>query len=609
MNKLIHKLFLLIFAFSLSSQELDENFLDSLPNDIRKDVVERSSSKEKQSDPNYSSFQYSSKLKQSEELALLRKRLETDLLELERRLSEEKKIEINEEYKIFGSNFFKTFQTSFMPINEPNPDDSYTLDVGDILNIQLIGQKSYDEKFPVNGDGSINLKDIGKIIVAGLDLREATSLIRLKINQSFIGTEAFISLDRIRDVNILVTGNTTNPGIYTLTGNSNILHALSVAGGVNEFGSFREINLIRDEKIIETLDVYDLLIDGKYNLQKRLRSGDIVFVKPRKNIVTIDGAIKRPGKYEVSESQYLGDVIRYANGMKQTADIENISLERVLDGTLKTIPIVNEKQFNSIIPVDGDLIYIREFPYRTAKIAGAVKKPGFYTMAAGETLFDLISKAGGYNENAYPFGAIYLNEDAKSINLRSKDILYEEFLDNIIALSQQNIGNNFDLTPIVKLTEEIKNTEASGRVVINLFSDDSDKSSQVNIKEGDVLIIPEENNNVYVYGEISTEGSVIYEPNQDVEYFVNKSGGFKKYADVNSIYILHPNGESIKYENKRNIFEAQPKSDIKVYPGSIIFVPRKLDESTPRRLATQAYVSILGNLGIALASLSSINNN
>ena len=609
MNKLIHKLFLLIFAFSLSSQELDENFLDSLPNDIRKDVVERSSSKEKQSDPNYSSFQYSSKLKQSEELALLRKRLETDLLELERRLLEEKKIEINEEYKIFGSNFFKTFQTSFMPINEPNPDDSYTLDVGDILNIQLIGQKSYDEEFPVNGDGSINLKDIGKIIVAGLDLREATSLIRLKINQSFIGTEAFISLDRIRDVNILVTGNTTNPGIYTLTGNSNILHALSVAGGVNEFGSFREINLIRDEKIIETLDVYDLLIDGKYNLQKRLRSGDIVFVKPRKNIVTIDGAIKRPGKYEVSESQYLGDVIRYANGMKQTADIENISLERVLDGTLKTIPIVNEKQFNSIIPVDGDLIYIREFPYRTAKIAGAVKKPGFYTMAAGETLFDLISKAGGYNENAYPFGAIYLNEDAKSINLKSKDILYEEFLDNIIALSQQNIGNNFDLTPIVKLTEEIKNTEASGRVVINLFSDDSDKSSQVNIKEGDVLIIPEENNNVYVYGEISTEGSVIYEPNQDVEYFVNKSGGFKKYADVNSIYILHPNGESIKYENKRNIFEAQPKSDIKVYPGSIIFVPRKLDESTPRRLATQAYVSILGNLGIALASLSSINNN
>ena len=132
---------------------------------------------------------------------------------------------------------------------------------------------------------------------------------------------------------------------------------------------------------------------------------------------------------------------------------------------------------------------------------------------------------------------------------------------------------------------------------------------QVQVKEGDQLIIPELSNNVYVYGEISTEGSVMYQVNRDVEYFVDKSGGFKKFADVNSIYILHPNGESVRYQTKRNLFESQPKSEIMIYPGSIIFVPRKLDESTSRRLVTQAYVSILGNLGIALASLSSINNN
>ena len=146
-------------------------------------------------------------------------------------------------------------------------------------------------------------------------------------------------------------------------------------------------------------------------------------------------------------------------------------------------------------------------------------------------------------------------------------------------------------------------------MVVNLTSSINDETDKVQIKDGDELIIPEISNNVYVYGEISTEGSVMYSPNQDVEYFVNKSGGFKKFADVNSIYILHPNGESVRYENKRNIFESQPNSEVRVYPGSIIFVPRKLDESTSRRLATQAYVSILGNLGIALASLSSINNN
>ena len=609
MNKTIYAIIFIITAFNLNSQELDESFLESLPKDIKKDVLDRAAGKGENIEENFSSFQYSSKLEQAEKLSELKTRIEKDLKELERRLSSDEKISIDDELVLFGSGFFNTFQTSFMPTNEPNLDSSYTLDVGDILNIQVIGQMDYDENFSINSDGTINLPDIGKISLAGLSISEASKIIKLKVNTTFIGTEAFISLDKIRDVNVLVTGNTKNPGIYTLTGNSNVLHALSAAGGVNEFGSYREINLIRNDEIVDTLDVYDLLIDGKYNLKKRLRSGDVIFVQPIKNIVSIDGAVKRPAKYELLEDQILSDVIRYANGIKQTADLENISLERILDGTLKTIPIVNQKQFDSIIPVDGDLIYIREFPYRSAKISGAVKKPGYYTLAAGETIDDLIDKAGGYNPNAYPFGAVYLNNNAKLVNQKSKEILYEEFLDNIIAVSQRNIGNDFDLTPLVKLTEEIKNTEPSGRVVVNLTDSTNNETNNVQIKDGDELIIPEISNNVYVYGEISTEGSVMFSPNQDVNYFVNRSGGFKKFADVNSIYILHPNGESVRYENKRNIFESQPKSEVRVYPGSIIFVPRKLDESTSRRLATQAYVSILGNLGIALASLSTINNN
>lgn len=226
-------------------------------------------------------------------------------------------------------------------------------------------------------------------------------------------------------------------------------------------------------------------------------------------------------------------------------------------------------------------------------------------MAAGETINDLIQKAGGYTENAYQFGAVYQNEDAKLINELSKEVLYQEFLDNILAVSQQNISG-FDLTPIVQLTEEIRNTAVNGRVVIDLLNEAT--IDRYNIKEGDELFIPETNNVVYVYGETSTEGAVMFSENKDVEYFVNKSGGFKKFAAKESIYILHPNGESQLYRSKRNIFESSPKNEIRIYPGSIIFVPRALDESAPRRLTAQAYVSILGNLGIALASLSAIND-
>ena len=606
-KKFLTVLFFFTAFISLNAQELDDSFLDTLPDDIKKDVMQRSANNAENLENNYSAYQYSSKLKQEEEFNKLKIRLESDLKELEKRLANEDNQA--EDLELFGSDFFSTFQTSFMPINEPNPDSSYTLDVGDILNIQLIGQRDYIEKFPINNDGSINLPDIGSIVVVGLTLSETSGLIKSKVGSTFIGTDAFVSLDKIRDVNILVTGNAKNPGIYTLTGNSNILHAISAAGGISEFGSYREINLIRNNTVVEKLDIYDLLIDGNYNLQKRLRSGDVIFVESTKNIVTIDGAVKRPGLYEVLDGQYLFEVIEYANGMKQTADLENISLERILDGSLKTIPVVNENQFKNIIPVDGDLIYVREFPYRKAKISGAVQKPGQYILANGETLNDLIDKAGGFNTNADLFGAVYLNEQAKEVNKISKDLLYREFIDTIISASLISAGANAstDLGLLVNLTSELRNTEPNGRIVVDLLNENS--LNQFGIREGDELIIPETNNNVYVYGEVSNEAALMFASNEDVEYFIEKSGGYKKSADIESIFVLHPNGETQRYSMKRNVFESKPKNDIKIYPGSIIFVPKKLDESAARTLAAQAYVSILGSLGIALASLSSINNN
>lgn len=333
MNK--SKLILFLFFISLThAQELDESFLSSLPDDIRKDVIDKAGNQDKNLDNNFRPYQYSSKIEFEEDLLALKLRMEQDLIELNNRLDKDKPLKIKEDLALFGKNFFNTFQTSFMPVNEPNPNSSYVLDVGDVLKIQLIGQKNYIDNLIINGDGSVNVPDIGQVIVAGLTLSSASDIITTKITEAFISTEAYITLGKIRDVNILVTGNAIKPGIYTLTGNSNILHALTVAGGVSDQGSMREINLIRDNKVIESLDMYDLLIDGRYNIKKRLRSGDVVFVESIKNIVTIDGAIKRPAKYEVTNNQNLLQVFEYANGMKQTADIRNISLERMLDGSI-----------------------------------------------------------------------------------------------------------------------------------------------------------------------------------------------------------------------------------------------------------------------------------
>ena len=601
-----NNIFVLLLIFPLlQAQELDPNFLNSLPDDIRNDILSKAQDNQESAAPNYRSSEFSSKLELEDSVFKLKEKLEDNLEMLERRLQSDKKIV--DDIQVFGSDFFSTFQTSFMPTNEPNPDSSYRLDAGDALKIQMIGQQDIIDTFLVSGDGSINIPDIGKIVVAGLTLNDAISIIKNKVTNIFIGTEAFVTLDGIRDVDILVSGNALNPGVYTLTGNSNILHALTMAGGISEFGSFRNINLIRNGKVVETLDIYDLLIEGKFIPKKRLRSGDIVFVEERKNLVEVSGAVKRPAIYELNDNQSLSQALNYSYGPKITADMRNVYLERILDGVLRIIPIVNISQFENIKPNDGDKIYLREHPFRIATINGAVLKPGSYKMAEGETLQDLIDKAGGFTSNAYPFGAIYENPEALKINNEAKDILYDQFLDNIISMSQQNIGENLNLSPIMTLASDIKISPPNGRIVVDIVNENY--GNKLNIMDGDSILIPESTNNVYVYGEVSKEGAVNFESNQNLEHYIDKTGGFKQFADFESIYILHPNGETFRFSQKRNIFEREPKNNVTIYPGSVIFVPRKLDDTATRRLATQAYVSILGNIGVALASLSAINNN
>jgi protein involved in polysaccharide export with SLBB domain len=607
MKRLILLAPILLTFLPIHAQELDEAFLNSLPKDIQEDIAKKSAENGALEDPIYRSIESQTKL-EKKKLSDLKTRLEDDLKYLEEKLADED-FEVNtNDLKLFGSEFFSTYQSTFMPINEPNLSSSYILDYGDVLEIQLIGKKNEKEKYQIKRDGSINLPDIGPVILLGLSLDDASLLIKSKIDTTYIGTEAFISLNSVRDINVLVSGNAYNPGIYTVSGNANLLHVLGVAGGINEYGSYREINLIRDKKIIETLDMYDVLITGFYNSQTTLKSGDTIFVKPVKNIVSIDGAVKIPAKFELFENQNLYDLIDYANGTSSDADLQNISLDRILDGKIKSLPIRNISQFKTIPSKDGDSIYIRKHKFRNVQIDGAVLKPGRYLMADGESLNDLIKKAGGLTINAYPFGAVYENQRAFIINKMAKDKLYEEFIDNIITVSQKNPTGNFDLTAVLDLTKNLKDTMPNGRVGIDLLDEAS--TGALVIQDGDILTIPEKSNHIYIYGEVNYEGALKFINKEDVDYYINKSGGLKENASKESIYVLHPNGDTQRFSmGRKNVFQNSPSAEMQLYPGSVIFVPRGIDNSATNRLAAQAYVSILGNIGIALASLSSINNN
>ena len=573
MRKNIFILLLLASSLYISAQEFNEAYLDSLPEAIREDVKKRINQQ------------------QISEKAVYSRLSETDS-KLKKTLNDS---------GIFGSQFFNTMQSSFMPISAPNLDDSYVLDFGDVLRIQLLGQLDSIDSYQLARDGSINLSYIGKINLAGLSLDEASKLIKFKVNQAYIGTDSFISLENIRDVNVLLSGDVFNPGVYTLNGSSNMLHALNVAGGIGDYGSYRSIKLIRDGKVIETIDIYDILINGKSASTTRLRSGDIIFVDPRANLITLEGAFKRPMKYELLAQENIYDAIRYANGLTIDADLSNIYLYRILDSEVKSIPIANISQFNNIASRDDDRIFVRKNSFRNVRIEGAIVRPGTYKMIEGESVFDLIEDAGGYTLNAFPAGAIYLNEEAKKINSTAIKKLYDDFIDGIIATLQRS-AREIDITSLVSLSEQLKNAEPNGRIIVDLLDD----SIQVLVKNGDTLVIPEKNNNVFIFGEVLSEGALIFKRGADLEFYIRGASGLKEQANAQSIFIMYPNGTTKQFNRKRNLFASQSQ-EIIIEPGSVIYVPKKIDNTLSSRLTAQAYATILGNVSLALASLNSIN--
>jgi protein involved in polysaccharide export with SLBB domain len=506
----------------------------------------------------------------------------------------------------FGAQIFDMMQTSFMPINEPNFDSSYVLDFGDTLEIQLVGQQNSTDELSIKRDGSVNISEIGKVSVAGLSLESASTLIKNKITNAYIGIEAFVTLVNIRDIQVLITGNAYNPGIYTLNGNSNLLHALSMAGGVNDNGSYRRIDLIRNDEVINTIDLYDIFIDGKSGFGDRLRSGDTILVRSLIKMVRLSGAVKRPGLYELKESDNFSDLLKYGLGFADNADLQSLRVERPTGEITSFIEIPDLKKINSIEVQSSDNLNVRAFERRSVKITGAVKRPGSYTIARGETLSSLIKKADGYEDNAYPFGGVLNNAKALQLNNIAKEKLYTTFVQKLITKGDQLFAS--ESLPFI--LAELKRSEVTGRVMAEFDLDvlEANPNLDTTLDNGDNIIIPIKAEQVYIFGEINQIGAVRYKPSKDIGYYISSVGGLLDSSDKKNIFVVHPNGEINKLNNNFNRLSLlnNKSNDILIYPGSVIYVPRKV-KTRDVSIVASIWAPIVSSTATSITALSVLN--
>lgn len=601
---------LFLLSATSHSQELDEAYLDSLPDEIRNDVLQQINQKEELEKPVYR--RPSTMIRKNycsdyeNELEVLYDPSKNGASPYNRPPRQYEREDCIEKSDRFGSNFFDMMQSSFMPINEPNIDSSYILDFGDTLELQLTGQKNSIDSLSIKRDGSINIPEIGKIFLAGISLETANSLIKAKISEGFIGVDAFVTLTNIRDIQVLITGNAYSPGIYTLNGNSNLLHALSMAGGIDEMGSYRQVDLIRNNKTINSIDLYDIFIHGKSGFGQRIRSGDTILVKPAYNLVSISGAVNRPGKYELLPGETFLNLFNFGNGFTDAANTESIRIERLEKDTITFINLKDKTDLINFIPKSSDRLDVRAYVRKHVKISGAVKTPGTYAIAKNETLSSLIKKADGYEDNAYPFGGILNNDKAFELNKQSAEQLYRSFVKKLMTKGDPLFAS--ESLPFA--LNELKKSDISGRIMaefdLNILNAEPELDTILN--DGDEIIIPIKTQQVYIFGEVNKDGATRYIPKQNILEYLSNSGGITENADRNYIYVVHPNGEVNRVRNQKFRFLTNRSNEILIYPGSVIYVPRKVN-SQEAALVASIWAPIVSAMATSITALSVLDRN
>lgn len=311
---------------------------------------------------------------------------------------------------VYGYNLFNNENLTFEPsVNIPTPKN-YVIGIGDELIINIWGASQQTYQLTVNKNGAIQVMDLGPIYISGMSFEKAKSRIKNRLVAIYNGmagdepnTWSEVSLSSLRSIKINITGEVIVPGTYNLPSTTTAFNALYLSGGPNENGSFRDIRLIRDGKIIEHIDVYDFLINSDTKGNVQLRDQDILFIPTYHIRAEMSGAFKRNNLFELLENESLSDLIRYAGGFGDGAYQHRLSITR-LTAKEKEIIDIEKNDFDAIKIHNGDVVsagfVIDRFQNRVS-ISGAVYRPGDFQLTKGLTLLGLIKKAEGVKEEVY----------------------------------------------------------------------------------------------------------------------------------------------------------------------------------------------------------------
>lgn len=294
----------------------------------------------------------------------------------------------------YGYDLFASEPASFAPVTDIPVPPEYVLGPGDEIKVQLFGKNNMELVLTVDREGAVSFPQIGPISVAGLDFAQAKALLAEQVKQKMIGVSASITMGKLRTIRIFALGDVYRPGSYTVSGLATLSSALFASGGVKKNGSLRNIELKRNGRRIASIDLYDFLLRGDTSKDVRLLPGDVVFVPPIGNTVTIAGEVVRPAIYELRKESTVADVLKLAGGLMPKAYKDKALIERVAERGERKVVNLSLLGDGAAAPVrNGDVIKVfsgTAFEKNQIMMIGNIKRPGKYAWEQGMHVTSLI---------------------------------------------------------------------------------------------------------------------------------------------------------------------------------------------------------------------------
>lgn len=380
--------------------------------------------------------------------------------------------------KIYGYSIFADKKLGLIPDLQIVTPTTYVVGPGDELKIYLYNYAESTYETIVNKDGFISIPRVGNVMVAGRTIEEIKKILIDKFAKFVPGmigtggetarTKLMVTLGEVRSVKVFVTGEVINPGTYTVSSLSSAFNALYQAGGPNEIGSFREVRVVRQGKVVSRMDIYDYLVNGKIDGDIRVQENDNVVVGYYLKRAEIAGMVKRPGIYELKPEEKLGDVIRYSGGFSDKAYRARLKIQRITSRERKILD-VPEDQYDTFEMATGDSINVETVLDRfenIVNIEGAVMRPGQYSLDNSPTLKKLIENAQGMREDAFVgrLNVLRTREDLtiQTIPINFTDVLNGTTPDLVLTrLDQVIVPSKFEMaeTAFVSVEGEVNNTK------------------------------------------------------------------------------------------------------------------------------------------------------